>query len=89
MLDYEKMTTIVFEEIALVLLKKQLDAFPNENQEHIAYGLQDYYQCRAHTSPRVFGYDYENFSGKQRDFLYSISDALMTICNERFGRNNL
>ena len=84
MFDYEKMNTIDFEEIALVLLEKQLNSFPTENPKHIAYGLQDSYQCRAHTSPRAFGYEYDNFSGKQRDFLYSISDALMMICNKRF-----
>jgi hypothetical protein len=78
------MDTIDFAGIARFLLEKQLNAFPNEKQDQVAYGLQDSYQSRGHTSPRAFGYEYDNFSAKQKDFIYSISDALMDLCKERF-----
>ncbi len=79
------MSTIDVASIARFLLEKQFNAFPNEKQDKVAYGLQDSYQSRGHTSPRVFGYEYDNFSAKQKDFIYSISDALMDLCKERFG----
>ena len=82
------MNTVDFTSIARVLLERQLAAFPEENQKYIAYGLQDSYQSRGHTSPTAFGYEYGNFSPKQRYFLSSISDALMNLCIERFGELN-
>jgi hypothetical protein len=78
------MDTIDFAGIARVLLEKQLNAFPYEKQDHVAYALQDSYQSRGHTNPRAFGYEYDNFSANQKEFIYSISDALMDLCNERF-----
>ena len=74
-----------FKVIAQALLEKQLNTFPNEKQNHLAFGLQDNYQSRAHTNPREYGYEYDNFSAKQKEFIYSISDALMDLCIERFG----
>ena len=79
------MNTVDVACIARFLLEKQFNAFPNEKKDTLASGLQDSYQSRGHTSPRAFGYDYDNFSAKQKDFIYSISDALMDLCNEQFG----
>ena len=79
------MSSLDFKVIAQALLEKQLNTFPNEKQNHLAFGLQDSYQSRANTAPREYGYEYENFSLTQKEFIHSISDALMTLCIERFG----
>lgn len=74
-----------FKVIAKALLEKQLNTSPNENQNHLAFGLQDSYQSRTNTAPGEYGYEYENFSLKQKEFIYSIADALMELCKERYG----
>jgi len=79
------MSSVDFRVIAQALLEEQLKAFPHINQNSIAFAFQDNYQSRAHTNPREFGYEYENFTAEQREFIYSISDALMDLCIERFG----
>lgn len=79
------MSSVDFRVIAQALLEEQLNAYPHINQNRLAFGLQDNYQSRAHTNPREYGYEYDNFTAKQKEFIYSISDALMVLCIERFG----
>jgi hypothetical protein len=79
------MSSFNFRLIAQALLEKQIDTFPHINQNRLAFELQDNYQSRAHTNPREYGFEFCNFTAKQKEFIYSISDALMDLCIERFG----
>lgn len=79
------MSSVNFRLIAQALLEEQLKACPHINQKLLVDALQDNYQMRPRTNPRVFNYDYDTFSAKQQEFLYSISDALMVLRIERFG----
>ena len=81
-----KMASFDFRLIASAILENELQKYPYSHVRAMAYELQESYESRGQTSPRVYGYAYDNFSLKQKEFIYSIADALMELCKERYGR---
>ena len=79
------MASIDYNSTAISLIQNELRKNPNVNPNHLAFGLQDSIQMRIYSSPRTYGRDTDTFTYQQKLYYNLLSDALMTICIERFG----
>ena len=78
-------SSIDYYTIANSLIQNQLRKYPNVNANNLAFDLQDSTQMRLYSSPRSYGRDTDKFTEEQKMYYALLSDALMTICIERFG----
>ncbi len=69
------MASVDFRRIASAILEKELQNCHYLHVRAMAYDLQESYESRGKTSPQ-----------EQKEFIYSIADALMELCKERYGR---
>ena len=78
-----KMASINYNTTAISLIQNEERKYPNVNPNHLAFDLQDSIQMRLYSNPRTYGRD--KFTEEEKMYYVLLSDALMTICIERFG----
>jgi len=80
-----KMASINYIRTAISLIQNEERKYPNVNPNHLAFGLQDSIQMRLYANPRTYGRDTDKFTDQEKMYYVLLSDALMSICIERFG----